>query len=191
MIIWRDEMTTKTWKYVYQRKIWWFCWTQAWKTDFLQSLSVVQYTLALAHWWESSHGSTINQRWRWIPLTTKYRYLFTSHANTDLKAEHLIQDLYHSFIFNASPRCPTGLVDIRECETLASFLTHAPCSPSWQDDTGNPAACTSTILFRTVLGFFGGSWVCLPDAGYLFHLRKAWLVPAQSSSLHPLNHARW
>lgn len=157
MIIWRDEMTTKTWKYVYQRKIWWFCWTRAWKTDFFQLLSVVQCTLALVHWWESSHGSTINQRWQWIPLTTKYHYLLTSRANVDLESENLIQALYHFFIFSvfsASPKCPTDLLDIRECETLASFLAHAPCSPSWQDDAGNPAACTSTTLFHAVLGFF-------------------------------------
>lgn len=83
-----------------------------------------------------------------IHLKCKHRpWIWTSYSS-------FIPFFFIFSVFSASPKCPTDLLDIRECETLASFLAHAPCSPSWQDDAGNPAACTSTTLFHAVLGFF-------------------------------------
>lgn len=84
--------------------------------------------------------------------------IYSPQMQTQTLNLNILFKLYTIFfifsVFSASPKCPTDLLDIRECETLASFLAHAPCSPSWQDDAGNPAACTSTTLFHAVLGFF-------------------------------------
>ena len=136
-------MTANTWKCVGQKRIWWSCWAQTWKTDFFQLIPVeyIPYISDLAHWWqwcmEAPSPAVDTAR---LSLRNAH-YFFSQHANTDLAPGHFIQ------IFHVSSRHPTEAWANRrpgkgERETWAASVRSVQ-PRSWQEAACNFAAYTS------------------------------------------------